>query len=267
MTRSRRTVLASLGVALLAPGCLASPADRARDDADSTDPGDTRSASPTPGGTPPGTPGGRPTETPDETPTRTPPGNPTLAERFRGEPCPSFTGADRTVCAHTRPAGAPLHLEPSATVLRVDPDAAVETITFTLHNDTGGPLGLNPHAWAVHRKGADGWTRVAPDVHIEPLVELPHGATFGWVLSPRPHPTPRARRTLYPTADVGNGRHAFAVEGRIGSTGGNGGSADGDADAGGRVECVALFDVEGVDDAPATPTPRPDGSGGDRIGD
>jgi hypothetical protein len=269
MTTNRRTVLATLGAVLLPAGCLGAPVDSRADRGNSTVSGDppTEPSTATPGEPPTETPDGPPTGTPDQTPTPTSDRTPTTTPdgRFRDEPCPSFSGADRTVCAHTRPADAPVYLESSADVLRVDPEDAVETITFTLHNDTGGPVTLNPYAWAVHRKDGDGeWARVAPDVHVQPLVELPDGETYAWILSRRPHPTPEGDRTLYPTVDVGNGRHAFAVVGRVGPVGGDG-------DSGERVECVALFDVEGVGKNPekptATPTARPGRSGGDRIGD
>jgi hypothetical protein len=214
MRLRRRALLASLGSAVVSAGCLGAPGAPQNGDGGGTGPSDTPTA--TPGG---------PTGTATQT---RPPG------RFADEPCPSFTETDRTVCWHTR-ADSDVFLEPSAAVFRpVANDGTVETITFTLHNDSDGTFELNPYAWAVKRKDDGEWRHVAPDAYVEPLIPVLPGETFEWVLSRQPHPTPETDRRLYPTAEVGAGRHAFAVDGLLGEES----AADQE-----RVECVALFDV------------------------
>ena len=214
MRLRRRALLASLGSALVSAGCLGAPGAPQNGDSGGTTPMDTPTATP-----------GEPTATP--TPTQSP-------GRFADEPCHSFTETDRTVCWHAR-ADSALFLEPSTEEFRpVENDGTVETITFTLHNDSDEPFELNPYAWAVKRKDDGDWRHVAPDGYVEPLIPVSPGETFEWVLSRQPHPTPEGDRRLYPTVEVDTGRHAFAVDGLLG---------DPDGTDQERVECVALFDV------------------------
>lgn len=220
---SRRTVLATLGTALAAGGCL-----------DGLTGGPAADDTPSPGGTdtpPSGTempPGG----------SDTPPGTPTPGRL--DVDCPSFAGTDGTVCADAVPPE--MGIIPEASSRRFKPvsgNDAVETITFTLHNETGNPFTLNPHAWSLHRLEQGQWRHVAPDEHLDPLVELPRGAAYEWVLSRESHPTPNAERTLYPTVAVQNGVHAFAVDGWVG---------DAETPEADRitVEAIALFEVQRV---------------------
>lgn len=217
---TRRTVLATVGSVVAAGGCLDSAAEPPA--ADSSDP----------------------TPHPDETPsgeTHTP----HIVERE----CPSFAETDRTVCAHTAPLEPDIVLEPSTTRFEpVSGNEAVETITFTLQNDTGEPFACNPYAWALYRLDDGAWTHVAPEEYVEPLVEIPSGTTYEWVLSREPHPTPGAERTLYPTVEIENGVHAFAVDGWLGPL-------DAEADERTSLEAIALFETQRVwADPPQTPT-------------
>lgn len=234
MTPNRRDVLVALGAGLATAGCIdgASPGGPSTDDPG----GNGTTDSPTDTASPTDT--ERPTDTPDE------------EDRFADEPCPSFTETDRTVCAHTRPADAPVWLDASAQVFEpVSGNDAVETIAFRLHNESGEVFTLNPYAWAVKRRVDGEWRHVAPDAHVEPLVEVPDGERYTWILSRETHPTPNAERTLYPVVDVEHGLHAFAVDGWTGG-------ANASESARTTVELVALFDVKPivVDPRPTTTT-------------
>lgn len=216
---SRRTVLATVGSVIAAGGCLDSAAE-----------------SPDPSGT-------EPTPHPDETPSGTTP-TPHVVERE----CPSFAETDRTVCAHTAPLEPDIVLEPSNTQFEpVSGNEAVETITFTLRNDTAQPFYCNPYAWALYRLEDGSWTHVAPEEHVDPLAEIPPGTTYDWVLSRNPHPSPEAERTRYLTVQIENGVHAFAIDGWLG------GADASDADRT-SVETIALFETQRVwADPPKTP--------------
>lgn len=208
MPLHRRTVLASLGTAFVSAGCLASATNQdggSRNDPQTDTPEDPHAGIPTPGG------------------------------RFDNEPCPSFADTDRTLCAHNR-GDSELSLEPSSQVFRPDSSTdVVETLTFTLYNDSDRPFTLNPHAWRVHDNQNGQWSLVAPDTHVEPLSEVPASESYEWVVSQQPYPTAKAADQLYLTVDVEPGRHAFTIDGWFGSTGGKTERES--------VECVALFDV------------------------
>ena len=228
---SRRTVLATLGGALATGGCL---------DALGGTPGD---ESP-PAGT------GTPSNSTDETP---PAGTDTPLETPTPDgldvDCPSFAATDKTYCAGAIPPEFGVRFDASSRRFEpVSGNDAVETITFTLRNETGNPFTLNPYAWRLFRLEEEQWRHVAPAEHLDPLVELPAGAAFEWVLSRESHPTPSADRRLYPTVAVQNGVHAFAVDGWVGD------AATPEADRI-TVETIALFAVQRVwADPVETPT-------------
>lgn len=146
--------------------------------------------------------------------------------------CPSFEDdVDLTVCA-TDAAGADVALTPSSRTFEEDGDDEVETLTFTLRNDGDGPFRFNPHDWAVMRWIPDGWERVAPDEHVDPLYELPAGGTYEWVLSTTEHPSPMSEDSTAVVVDLTAGeRYAFRVDGWFG-----------EFDGGRRIETVARFE-------------------------
>lgn len=196
---SRRTLLATVGSALALGGCqrLGSGSP----DGTTPPPSDTE--------TPPDR-----TDTPAE-PTDTPPATP--QPDVLDLACPSFAATDKTYCAYAIPPEIGVRFEVSTH--RFEPVAGndtVETITFTLRNETKQAFSLNPHAWSLHRFDDDAWTRVAPEEHVDPLYELPRRETYEWVLSREPHPTETGDRRLYPTVDVEAGSYAFAVDGWLG---------------------------------------------------
>ncbi|WP_336002001.1 hypothetical protein [Halorientalis halophila] len=216
----RRTVLAAFGTATVATaGCL----DRSGNGSTPTD---------TDG---PGTGGG--TETPAGTATDEIRSPTAPSGRFDGEECPTFSDSvDRTVCFHA--------LETGSTEVWVEPDRelfepttdddTVETITFTLHNQSGGSFGLNPYAWSIKRRTADGWEHVAPEEYVEPWYTLPDGETYNWRLSVETHPSGEREEQMTLVEDLESGIYAFAI------TGSPGGEAGGST----RFECVALFEVQ-----------------------
>ncbi|AQL43536.1 hypothetical protein BV210_12890 [Halorientalis sp. IM1011] len=216
----RRTVLAALGATTAATaGCL----DRSGNGSTPTDTDRT------------GTGGG--TETPPGTATderRTPMAP---SGRFDGADCPSFSdGVDRTVCFHAlEPGSAEVWVEPDREVFEpTTGDDTLETITFTLHNQSGGPFGLNPYAWAIERRTTSEWEHVAPDEHVEPWTTVEDDGTYTWELSVETHPSGdwENHRTL--VEDLESGVYAFTITGSLG--GDTGGSTG--------VECVVLFEVD-----------------------
>jgi hypothetical protein len=222
MPIKRRRYLAAVGTTLAVAGCSGT------------------AGTPTGSETPTGPPADADTPTdatPDDTMTPVP------GDRFGDEPCPSFTETDHTVCWHTR-GETDIWLEPEGPeFVAAAGNDTVETISFTLHNERTEPFRLNPYAWALQRRERDGWHRVAPEQHIEPLETVPPGGTYTWVLSRQPHPRPESERTLSPTIEVENGRHAFTVDGWFG-------------EQETTVECLALFDVQLIYADPGeTPTP------------
>lgn len=212
----RRQVLAALGGSLAA-GCTGLATSAGSDPGEST-PG-TDGSTPTTAREAPGTDRG----------TDTPPGDPE---------CPSFAeGVDRTVCWRGAvPRGEPVYLAAASTEFHeVDGDDAVDTFELTLHNRGDRPFQCNPYHWEIHRKEGDGWAHVAPEGYNQPIAFIEPGTTYTWVLSTRPHPTPNAPKTLYPTVNLSSGeRYAFRVAGKL--------SALGEESDATRIECVAPFD-------------------------
>jgi len=216
----RRTVLAALGATTAATaGCL----DRSETGSTPTD---------TDG---PGTGGG--TETPPGTANdeiRTPT---TPSGRFDGADCPAFSDSvDRTVCYHTLETGsAEVWIEPDREVFEpTTGDDTVETITFTLCNESGEPFGLNPYAWAIKRRTAEGWEHVAPEEWVEPWTAVEDGGTYTWRLSVETHPSPDRDDHQTLVEDLGSGVYAFAITGSLG----------GETSGSTWVECIALFSVQ-----------------------
>lgn len=226
---SRRTLLATVGSALAMGGCQSLGGGS---------PGDDPTPSPSGTDTPPDL-----TDTPPDG-TDTPPTTP--RPDVLDLECPSFAQTDKTFCAYAIPPEIGVRFDVSTHVFEpVAGNDAVETITFELENETSQPFTLNPHAWSLYRFEDEQWAHVAPDEHLDPLYELPRGATYEWVLSREPHPTPNAERTLYPAVDVGAGSYAFAVDGWLG-----------DADTPGSerttYELIARFEVSPIEASEAT---------------
>jgi hypothetical protein len=214
----RRALLATLGTATaLTAGCLnrqsggtpteEPPRDGSLTDSPTTDDG---------------------TETPDDPATPEAP----LAD----VECPSFAdGVDRTVCwPNGDTDGETLYVDASSVVFEPDTgDDEVETIEFVLHNASEESFGLNPYAWSLRRKTADGWSFVAPGAHVEPWHTVESGGTYAWQLSVEKHPSPSDENAMVLVQDLADGVYAFQVTG-----------AFGDGPSGGtQVECVALFEV------------------------
>jgi hypothetical protein len=214
----RRTVLVALGATAAATtGCTARSEPGSAPADDSPGPGETdepATADPT---------DANGTETPD---TGWPDG------RFADEPCPSFSESDRTICYHTLDYGS-LWVAPSRAVFEPTPgDGSVETIEFTLHNETSDPFGLNPHAWAMKRRTDDGWAHVAPEAYPEPWLTVEDGETYTWRLGVEEQGSAMAKNLQAITVDLESGVHAFAITGQDESDGGD------------AIECVALFEVD-----------------------
>jgi len=212
----RRALLATLGTATaLTAGCL--------NRSNGGDPDETTTDD---------TPSGDPTTRTDRTTTGTP-ADPD--SRFAGVECPSFEDTDRTVCFHTPGNGSSkVSVEPSTQVFApATGDGTVETVTFVLHNRSGGTFGLNPHAWSLYRRTDDGWAFVAPDVYVEPWHTIEAGGTYTWHLSAQEHSAPMSEDATAIVRDLAEGTYAFQITG----AGGDG------PESGTSYECIALFDV------------------------
>jgi len=122
------------------------------------------------------------------------------------EGCPAVrANVDETVCAATA-GDAPVVLRPSAT--RVESPG---TLRFVLANGGDATLGLNPYDWAVHRRGDDGWAKVAPDAVVQPWFEVPPGESMTWELQVgAANATPEDVRVAGPL-DLDSGVYAFSV--------------------------------------------------------
>ncbi|UPW00759.1 hypothetical protein M0R88_01330 [Halorussus gelatinilyticus] len=196
--------------------------------------------------------------------------------------CPSFVAdVDRTICAGEAPTDAPVEFRRSGRTLSTDAGTSsaadsgrtVETLTFTLVNQSEHTFSFNPYHWRLHRETLTGWRYVAPEAYNQPLVLLSPGGTHSWELALSSHPSPndgatRIKRSLDP------GRYAFSVVGSVGDfgfdtgsdspDGGDGGASDeetrgeetddsgrttgsgtddGGEETGIRIECVGRFSV------------------------
>jgi hypothetical protein len=225
----RRTVLGALGGAFsLTAGCVT------RTVTDGPPPSDADLSGSAPTDTVTDDSSGRPD-------TQSPNGGDDAGAPFEDVPCPSFADTvDRTVCAHTRDGNEPVSLTPSEQVFSpTTGDDTVETLRFTLRNESGRAFGLNPYGWAIKERTADGWSHVAPDAHAEPWVTLDDGETYGWVLSVEQHPSPDADRAVSVTEGLDSGTYAFQITGSLA-----GETADGGTTSSTSVEGVALFAVD-----------------------
>ena len=216
---NRRALLATLGTATVATaGCLGDGGDRPNDDDE-----------PSPDETDTDTPGGDGTRTDD--------GDPRPETPFADAECPSFSeGVDRTVCWPTDETDAEsVYLDASSVAFEPSPgDGSVESIEFVLHNESGEPFGLNPHAWAIKRQTDSGWEHVAPEEWIEPWYTVESGQRYTWRLSVEQRTQAMAERTMAITEDLTDGTYAFQITGIAGESG----------EDSRNVECIALFEVQ-----------------------
>ena len=215
---NRRTVLATISTATVATaGCLSDAGDRSNDATTSADGNETDGP-------------GNDSTTTDGTPGSNP------DDPFADADCPSFADStDRTVCWHTTdPDSEPIYLDASTAVFEpTTGDNSVETMAFVLHNESGAPFGLNPHAWAIKRRTDSGWEHVAPDEYVEPWYTVESGQRYTWQLSVEQRTQAMAERTMTVTQDLQDGTYAFQITGLAGEQ-------ENDPT---RVECLALFEV------------------------
>lgn len=116
--------------------------------------------------------------------------------------CPAVLDVDRTVCPGV---DGPLTVERSSATVAGDAWSLVVSVT----NGSDATVGLNPYAWSVLRRTADGWEQVAPEAHIEPWTELGPGSTYAWQLTPRADELADVDQRV--TVDLRAGTYAFGV--------------------------------------------------------
>lgn len=192
----RRDLLATVGVAAAAAGCL-SPMDNGSP-ADSGTPTDSRHR----------------TDTPNTS------GVPTASDEFAGTTCPSFPEPDRTVCYHT--AGEDADVVLAAEPELFDPergDDTVESLSFTLYNHSEWSVSCNPYDWAIHEHSGGTWSFVAPQGPVrEPLHILAPGDSLRLELPEMTHPSPGGDDSYRVDAALEPGVYAFSVTGTYGGT-------------------------------------------------
>lgn len=220
----RRTVLATIGATTVATaGCLSDAGDRPNDGTETNTDGTETDD--------PGTDEPNGTATPGED-TR-----PTPDDAFADIECPSFSeSADRTVCWHTADLEAePIYLDTDPAVFEQTPgDDTVESVEFTLYNDSDDAFGLNPHAWAIKRQTDSGWEHVAPEEWVQPWYTVESGETYTWRLSMTERTQAMAERTMAITEDLDDGTYAFQITGIVDERSANPT----------HVECLALFVIQ-----------------------
>lgn len=133
--------------------------------------------------------------------------------------CPSFVDdPDRTVCWSDR-GDADVYLEPSTRMFaESETYQAIDTVTFTLRNDSDGEVRLNPYDWAVKRRTGDGWVHVSPDGGMpQPLLVLGTGDTHEWRLATTDDLPGNAEERRDVVADLpSEGTYAFRLHGWLG---------------------------------------------------
>jgi hypothetical protein len=130
--------------------------------------------------------------------------------------CPPFdTDANRTICFRTHSDDKPICLSVSHADWTIDTtDNAVETNSFTLHNESDSTLRFDPRSWKLyeqpHNQTSAKWKRVSRQDGTDRASQN-SGETYRWSLSRLSHPSPNAEHTDYITADIDTGRYAFVV--------------------------------------------------------
>lgn len=163
----------------------------------------------------------------DTTPTATPDSR----ERTNtpSSECPSFVrDADRTVCSDDS-GDAEVYIDPSEErFVDYGADETVQTIRFTLRNESDRPFSIDVNDWAVKHRTDSGWQHVAPDDHTDERVEVPSGGSYEWTLATQTHPSPMAADSQSIVVDLRSAEtYAFAVHGSLGDE---------------HIECVTRFE-------------------------
>lgn len=128
--------------------------------------------------------------------------SPDLSGDDPGPDCPAVLDVERTVCPG---ADGPLAVERSSATVSGEAWSLVVAVT----NQADAPVGLNPYAWSVFRRTAEGWEHVAPDAHIEPWLELGPGESYAWQLTAGGDGLDDSDQRV--TLDLEPGTYAFAV--------------------------------------------------------
>lgn len=99
----------------------------------------------------------------------------------------------------------------------VTDDNTVDSLVFTLQNQTSCSLMLDPKAWHIERKSGDGWEQIASGDHGDEQITIANGSEHGWSLSLTPHPTPHTDSTTFVVADLSEATYAFVLAGTVDS--------------------------------------------------
>jgi hypothetical protein len=130
------------------------------------------------------------------------PGSERPAEPDEPEGCPAELAFERTVCPGV---DGPVSIEQSGETVSGDTWSLVVTAT----NESTDSVGVNPQAWAIYRQDGDRWEHVAPDVSIEPWIELRPDERYVWQLTAGAGGLADADHRVF--LDIDPGTYAFAV--------------------------------------------------------
>lgn len=96
-------------------------------------------------------------------------------------------------------------------------DNTVDSLIFTLQNQTSCSLMVDPEAWQIERNSADSWEQVASGANSDEQITIANGSQHEWSLSLTPHPTPHTDSRTFVVADLSEATYAFVVTGTVDS--------------------------------------------------
>lgn len=111
----------------------------------------------------------------------------------------------------------PFTVETNRFVVTMDDDT-VETLGFTLDNQTKCPISLVPTGWELVRNVDRGWEQVDRGAGESGPITVASGEDHRWSLSIVPHPTPFTESTTFIHADLSPGTYALEVSGSVDGT-------------------------------------------------
>lgn len=91
----------------------------------------------------------------------------------------------------------------------------VETLVFTLQNQTTCSLTLDSEGWHIERESEDGWKQIESGDTSDELITISSGSEHKWSLSLTPHPTPDTDSTTFIVADLPEATYSLVVTGTL----------------------------------------------------
>lgn len=132
--------------------------------------------------------------------------------------CPTLnSNVDRTICDDVSKDSTPrIILSADPTSFTVDTtDQSVETLQFTLSNQSDQPFVIDSRSWAIARVTDGNWNKIESGDPSEQSITVSPGGKHRWSLSLTPHPTQQTKNTSFITANLEDGNYVFAVNGKL----------------------------------------------------